>query len=96
MHVVHSIALLHLHDSIGFKSFHLHWVPHLLTYDLGEKRKGHAKAMLPFLHVAERDSEHRLVRGNESSFFLNASPHRMWTLSRDDLVVKPRFDIQTK
>jgi hypothetical protein len=35
--IVHLIVLLHLQDSIGFKSFRLHWMPHLLAYDLREK-----------------------------------------------------------
>jgi hypothetical protein len=35
--VAHLIVLLHLHNSIGFKTFHLHCVPHLLTDDLREK-----------------------------------------------------------
>jgi hypothetical protein len=26
--IAHSIVLQHLHKSLGFKSFHLHWVPH--------------------------------------------------------------------
>jgi hypothetical protein len=69
--------LLHLHDSVGFRSFHLHWVPNLLMHGLREKRKEYAKAMLPFLNVAERDSWHHLVTSNESWFFLNASPRRM-------------------
>jgi hypothetical protein len=34
----------HLHDSIGFKSFHFHRVPHLLTEDLRDKRKEYARA----------------------------------------------------
>jgi hypothetical protein len=37
LHVAHSIILLHLHDSISFRSFHLYWVTHLLMYDLREK-----------------------------------------------------------
>jgi hypothetical protein len=49
-------VLLHLHNSIGFRSFHLHWVPHLLTHDLREKRNEYAKVILSFLHAAERDS----------------------------------------
>jgi hypothetical protein len=44
--VVHPAVLLHLHGSIGFKSFHLHWVPHLLTDNLREKLKEYARAML--------------------------------------------------
>jgi hypothetical protein len=94
--IAHSTVLLHLHDSMSFRSFHLHWVLHLLTHDLREKRNVYAKAMLPFLHAAERDSWHHLVTGDESWFSLNTLPRRMWTLSRDDLVTKPRLDIQSK
>jgi hypothetical protein len=77
LRVVYLTLLLHLHDSIGFRSFHLHWVLYLLTHDLREKRKEYAKAMLPFLHAAERDSWHHLVTREESWFFLNISPRRM-------------------
>jgi hypothetical protein len=56
LYIAHSTVLRHLHDSIGFRSVHLHWVPHLLTHDLHEQRNEYAKAMLPFLHVAERDT----------------------------------------
>jgi hypothetical protein len=35
--VAYLTGLQHLHESFGFKSFHLHWVPHLLTGDLPEK-----------------------------------------------------------
>jgi hypothetical protein len=50
--VAYSIMLQHLHEFLGFKSFHLHWVPHQLTGGLWEKRKEYARAMLPFLHAA--------------------------------------------
>jgi hypothetical protein len=89
-------VLPHLHDSIGFKSFHLHWVPHLLTDDLRERRKEHARAMLLFLYVAERDGWHHLVTGDELLFFFDTLPRCMWTLLRDDVVTKPRLDIQSK
>jgi hypothetical protein len=36
--ITYSTVLLQLYDSIGFRSFHLHWVPHLLMHELGEKR----------------------------------------------------------
>jgi hypothetical protein len=74
----------------------LYRVPHLLTHDLCEKRKEYAKAMLPFLHVAERDSWHHLVTGDESCFLLDKSSHRMWILPKGDVVTKPRIDIQSK
>jgi hypothetical protein len=66
LRVAHSTVVVYLCDSVGFRSLHLHWVPHLLTYDLREKRKEYAKAILPFLHAAERDSWHHLVTGDES------------------------------
>jgi hypothetical protein len=94
--VARLIMLRYLHDPIGFKSFHLYWVSYLLIHDLCEKRKEYAKMIVPFLHAAERDDWHHLVTGDELWFFLNTSPRRMWTLSRDDVVTKPRLDIQSK
>jgi hypothetical protein len=35
--VAYSIVLQYLHESFGFKLFHLHWVPHLSTGDFREK-----------------------------------------------------------
>jgi hypothetical protein len=94
--VSYSIVLQHLHESIGFKSFDLHRVPHLLTVELREKRKEFARAMWSFLPAAERDGWRHLMTGDESWFLLNTSPRRMWTLSRDDMITKPRLDIQSK
>jgi hypothetical protein len=64
--VAHSTVLLHFHNFIGFKLFHLYWIPHLLTNDLREKRKENARTMLLLLHAVERDGWHHLVTGNES------------------------------
>jgi hypothetical protein len=55
-----------LHELLGFKSFHLHRVPHQLTGDLREKRMEYAGAMLPFLHAAERDGWHYLMIDDDS------------------------------
>jgi hypothetical protein len=55
LRVDHATVLEHLHISIGFKLFHLRWVPHLLTDDLPQKRKEHASVMFPFLYAAQRD-----------------------------------------
>jgi hypothetical protein len=52
--VGYSTVLLHLHDSLGFRSFHLYWMPQRPMPDLSEKRKKDAKVKLPFLHIAER------------------------------------------
>jgi hypothetical protein len=66
LRVSHGTVLNHLHLSIDFKSFHLHWVSHLLTEDLRQKRKDDARAMLPLLHIAQRDDWHLLMTGDES------------------------------
>jgi hypothetical protein len=55
LQVVHSRLLLHLHDSIDFRSFDLYWVPLMSAYDLREKWMERAQAMLPVLYIAERD-----------------------------------------
>jgi transposase len=39
----HSTVLRHLHESIGFKLFHLHWVPHLLSDDFRKNEKSMQK-----------------------------------------------------
>jgi hypothetical protein len=52
--------------------------------------------MLPFFRAAKLDSWHHLVTGDESWFFLNTSPRRMWTLSSHDVVAKSKLDIQSQ
>jgi transposase len=37
--VTYPTVLQHLHESLGFKSFHLHCVPHQLTGDLNENER---------------------------------------------------------
>jgi hypothetical protein len=81
--VSHPTVLEHLHKSIGFRSFHLRWVLHLLTDDFRQKRKEYATAMLPFLHAAERDGWHHHVTGDKSWLFFKTSRRRMSTPSRD-------------
>jgi hypothetical protein len=71
LRIVHTTMLLHLHDSAGFRPFHLHCVPRPLMHDLGEKWMEFAQAMLPVLPVAERNDWHYLVTGDESWCFLN-------------------------
>jgi hypothetical protein len=42
-----AIVLQCLPDSIGFISFHLHWIPHVLTVELHKKRIGMRKLCCP-------------------------------------------------
>jgi histone-lysine N-methyltransferase SETMAR len=67
-----------------------------LSDDLRQKRKESASVMLQFLHAAERDDFRHPVTGDESWFFFNPAPRRMWTLSRDDVATKPRHSIQSR
>jgi transposase len=41
--VAQSTILRHLHESVGFKSFHLHWVPHLLSGDFSKNERSMQK-----------------------------------------------------
>jgi hypothetical protein len=74
--IAYQAVVVHLHGSIGFESFYWHWVPHLLTDNLCEKCKEHARIILHFLHEAERNNCHHLVTGDESWFSLNIPPYR--------------------
>jgi hypothetical protein len=71
------IVLMRLHNFIGFRSFHLQWVPHVLIVELREKRMEYTQAMLPFLYAVGRDGWYHLVTGDESWFYLDTSPRRM-------------------
>jgi hypothetical protein len=64
--VARSTVLRHLHESLGPKPFHLHLDPYLLKGDLREERKEYARAILPFLHIAERDGWHHFMTDDES------------------------------
>jgi hypothetical protein len=68
LRVAHPTILLHLYDYIGFRLFHLHWVPHTLMHNLREKRKEYVKMIFLFLHLAKHNSWHHLVIGDESWF----------------------------
>jgi hypothetical protein len=71
-------------------------VPHPLTRDVREKRMEHAQAMPPVSFVAKLNRWHHLMTGDESWLFLTTLPRRMYALSRDDMVTKPRRAIQSK
>jgi hypothetical protein len=49
LQVSHSTALEHLHEDHGFQSFHLRWVPHLLTPELKEQRRTYATETIAVL-----------------------------------------------
>jgi hypothetical protein len=96
LQVSHSTVIKHLHKDLQFQSFHLRWVPHLLTPELREQRRAYPNEMIPILAAAAHDGWHHLVTGDESWFFLFYSPRRIWTLSRYDVATKPKHDIRTQ
>jgi hypothetical protein len=61
----HSVVLYHLHEVLGFKNFHLRWVPHFLIDDLRLKRKQVAREMIPYLEAAFLDEWQHFVTENE-------------------------------
>jgi hypothetical protein len=69
---------------------------HSLTHNLREKRMEYAQVMLSILYAPKCNSWHHIVTGNESEFFVNKSPRRMWTLSRDNVAIKPRQQSQSE
>jgi hypothetical protein len=95
LQMCHSTFLKHLHKHLGFQSFHLRWIPRLLTAELREQRRTYATEMIAVLLSAQKHGWHHLVTGDESWFFLSYLPGRMWTLTRDDVVSKPRREIRT-
>jgi hypothetical protein len=66
LQVSHSTVLKHLHEDLGFQSFHLRWVPHLLTPELKEQRRTDATDMITVLPSAQKDGWHHLITGDES------------------------------
>jgi hypothetical protein len=94
--IAHPTVIGHLHSSIGFKSVHLHWTPHLLTDDFREKRKDVARATSPFLRAPERDGWRHFATGDQSWLVFNTSPNCTWTRPTDDTVAKLRLDIPSK
>jgi hypothetical protein len=60
LQVSHSTVLKDLHENLGFQSFHLRWVPHLLTPELKEQRHTYATEMIAVLLSAPKDGWHHL------------------------------------
>jgi hypothetical protein len=57
---------MNLDEDLGFWSFHLRLVPHLLTPKLTEQRGTYATEMIAGLLSAQEDGWHHLVTGDKS------------------------------
>jgi hypothetical protein len=73
--VDHTTVLHHLQEKLGLKSYHLRWVPHLLTDELKAKQKEFARLMIPYIFAAKRDGWRHFVTRNESWCFLISVSH---------------------
>jgi hypothetical protein len=90
--IAQSKVLWHLHESIEFKSFHLRWVPHLLSRAFSKNERSRPKiychsCMLPNVIAGI------ILWLVMSHGFFDTLPHWMWTLSTDDVGTKPRQQI---
>jgi hypothetical protein len=90
------VGLHHLHEVFGFKRFHLRWVPHLVTDDLGLRRKRVAREMMPDLETASRDGWQHFVTGAELCSFLYQSPQRRRCFATDHIATIVKKDIHTQ
>jgi histone-lysine N-methyltransferase SETMAR len=52
--------------------------------------------MLPVLEAAAENDWRYFATGDESWFFLQRAPKRMWTLERTDVLEKPRLTMQAR
>jgi hypothetical protein len=95
LQVSHSTVLKHLQEDRGFQSFHLPWVPRILTTELKEQRRTYVTEMIVVSLSAQKDGWHHVVTRDEPLSFLSDSPRRMWTLTWDDVASKPRWEIRT-
>jgi transposase len=89
-----STVLRHLTGNLGYHSFHLRCVPHLMTPEIRENRKQTASEMLPILEEAARNNWKHLITGDESWFFLSQLPSRMWSLTKETVETNVRRNFQ--
>jgi hypothetical protein len=54
-----------MHKDLGFQSFHLRRVPHLLTPELKEQQRTFATEIIAVLLSAYKDGWHHLVTGEK-------------------------------
>jgi hypothetical protein len=96
LQVSYSAVLKHLYEDFHFQSFHLRWIPDLLTPKLREQRRGYASEMIPILTAADQDGWHHCCRWGRVLVLLYYSPRQMWTITRDDITTKLKHDIHMK
>jgi len=82
--------------SLGLKSYLCKWVPHFLTEELRQKRLTLAQQLLSDLETEEPFRFQRIITGDESWFYIDYSPTRIWSLSPDNLPQNVSHAIQSQ
>jgi hypothetical protein len=69
LYIVHSTVLLHLHDSIGFRSFHLLWVPHLLMQICAKNERSLQKRIFTWPNMRRDKTSYRPIHWDPECIF---------------------------
>jgi hypothetical protein len=85
LNVDHATGLHGLHEKLGFKSYCLRRVLHVLIGELKAKCKKLTRPMIPDIETARKDGWKHLVMGDQSRFFLLSDPRRIWSLAKDEV-----------
>jgi hypothetical protein len=68
LNVSHTTILIHLHNALGMKLFHLTWIPHQLTEQLRITKIQKCQELLQLLETMETSKFHSPLTGAESWF----------------------------
>jgi hypothetical protein len=93
--VSHTTILNNLHDSLGMKLFHVHWIPIQLTEQLRASRIQKCQELLPLPEGMDANKFRNVLTGDESWFMLEYQHAVQWSFSREDGSEKVRQQIGT-
>lgn len=79
-----------LTQTLGFKKYHLQWVPHMLTSALKKKRVQYSKSILQQLRIFKMEGYHHIITGDESWIYLRYYHKIMYSQDRENVPKKPR------
>jgi hypothetical protein len=71
-------VMVHLHEGLRMKCFHLRWVPHTLTDPHKAKRVCYAQEMIEHLDNDSRIGSKYRLTGDESGMTYDQGPTQMW------------------
>ena len=92
-----STVLNHLY-TMGYKNYHLRWVPHKLNANQKIQRLNMSKDLLQILGKSKENGFVDIISGDESWFIYYYQHERKWMIDTDnipEIVVPSRFDRKT-